>query len=135
MCPRIFVLTQHNAYSFAIETFINLPALKQNSFSVNFTEGSQITFKNVWNTKATQLSVPAKNLNCEKGTSLVAQMVKNLPVMQETQVRSLRWESPAEENGKKSIDSGYSPWCHKKSDKTKGLMLPLFFFHSYFVDP
>jgi len=26
--------------------------------------------------------------------SLVAQMVKNLPVMQETQVRSLGWEDP-----------------------------------------
>ena len=30
------------------------------------------------------------------GTSLVAQMVKNLPAMQETQVRSLGWEGPLE---------------------------------------
>ena len=29
--------------------------------------------------------------------SLVAQMVKNLPVMQETQVQSLSWEDPLEE--------------------------------------
>ena len=29
-------------------------------------------------------------------TSLVAQMVKNLPAMQETQVRSLCWEDPLE---------------------------------------
>ena len=29
--------------------------------------------------------------------SLVAQMVKNLPAMQETQVRSLSWEDPLEE--------------------------------------
>ena len=29
-------------------------------------------------------------------TSLVAQMVKNLPIMQETQVRSLGWEDPLE---------------------------------------
>ena len=28
--------------------------------------------------------------------SLVAQMVKNLPTMQETQVRSLGWEDPLE---------------------------------------
>ena len=28
--------------------------------------------------------------------SLVAQMVKNLPAMQETQVRSLGWEDPLE---------------------------------------
>ena len=30
-------------------------------------------------------------------TSLVAQTVKNLPVMQETWVRSLDWEDPLEE--------------------------------------
>ena len=30
------------------------------------------------------------------GTSLVAQMVKHLPTMQETQVRSLGWEDPLE---------------------------------------
>ena len=29
--------------------------------------------------------------------SLVAQMLKNLPVMQETQVQSLGWEEPLEE--------------------------------------
>ena len=29
-------------------------------------------------------------------TSLVAQMVKNLPAMQETRVRSLGWEDPLE---------------------------------------
>ena len=30
------------------------------------------------------------------GASLVAQMVKNLPTMQETQVQSLDWEDPLE---------------------------------------
>ena len=30
------------------------------------------------------------------GTSLVAQMVKRLPTMQETRVRSLSWEHPLE---------------------------------------
>ena len=31
------------------------------------------------------------------GASVVAQMVKNLPVVQETQVQSLDWEDPLEE--------------------------------------
>ena len=31
------------------------------------------------------------------GASLVAQMVKNLPVMQQTQVQSLGWENPLQE--------------------------------------
>ena len=31
------------------------------------------------------------------GASLIAQQVKNLPVMQEMQVRSLGWEDPLEE--------------------------------------
>ena len=33
----------------------------------------------------------------EEGASLVAQMVKNLPTVPETQVRSLGWEDPLEE--------------------------------------
>ena len=32
----------------------------------------------------------------EKRVSLVAQLVKNLPIMQETQVQSLNWEDPLE---------------------------------------
>ena len=32
----------------------------------------------------------------EKGASLIAQLVKNLPAMQETWVRSLDWEDPLE---------------------------------------
>ena len=31
-----------------------------------------------------------------QGASLIAQMVKNLPAMQETQVQSLDWEDPLE---------------------------------------
>ena len=31
-----------------------------------------------------------------KGASLVAQLVRNLPVMQETQIQSLGWEDPLE---------------------------------------
>ena len=36
--------------------------------------------------------------SCDIGTSLVAQMVKNLSAMQETQVQSLGWEDPREED-------------------------------------
>ena len=62
------------------------------------------------------------------GASLVAQMVKNLPAMQETWVRSLAWEDPLEEawkptpvfwpgesQGQRSLVD-YSPWGHKESD-------------------
>ena len=58
-------------------------------------------------------------------------MVKNLPAMQETQVRSLGWEDPLEE-GRATHSSivawrspwteepaGYGPWDHKESDMTE----------------
>ena len=58
-------------------------------------------------------------------------MVKNLPAVQETQVRSLGWEDPLEESmattpislsgelhGQRSL-AGYSPWGHAQSDRTK----------------
>ena len=58
--------------------------------------------------------------------SLVAQLVKNLPAMLETWVRSLGWEDPLEK-GKathSSIWPGefhglYSPWGCKESDMTE----------------
>ena len=67
-----------------------------------------------------------------RGTSLVAQMVKKLPAMQETQVPSLGREDPlGEENGytlqhsclpdfhgQRSL-AGYSSWGHKESDMTE----------------
>ena len=55
----------------------------------------------------------------------VAQTVKTLPAMQETQVRSLGWEDPWEKQMaiRSSIlawkipwTEGYSPWGHKESD-------------------
>ena len=65
--------------------------------------------------------------------SLVAQMVKNLPSIQETRVRSLCWEDPLEKNmathssllawripWTRSL-AGYSPWSHKESDMTAQL--------------
>ena len=66
-------------------------------------------------------------------TSLVAQLVKNWPTMQDTQVRSLGWEDPLEK-GMATYCSiltweipwteqpeGYSPWGHKESDTTEWL--------------
>ena len=63
--------------------------------------------------------------------SLVAQLVKNLPAMRETWVRSLGWGDPLEK-GKathSSILAGripwtvYSPWGHQESDTTELLSL------------
>ena len=61
----------------------------------------------------------------------MAQMVKNLLGMWETQVRSLDWENPLEKgmattpvflpgksHGQKSL-MGYSPWGHKDLDMNK----------------
>ena len=61
----------------------------------------------------------------------MAQMVKNLPAMQETQVQSLGQEDPqrkewrltpifvpGESHGQRSL-AGYSPWGHKESDMTE----------------
>ena len=71
--------------------------------------------------------------------SLVAQMVKNPPAMQETWVQSLGWEDLLEE-GMATHSSilawripwtesmvGYSLWGCKKSDTTEGLTLTLNF--------
>ena len=67
----------------------------------------------------------------------MAQMVKCLPTMQETWVRSLGWEDPLEKqmapppvllpgksHGWRSV-VGYSPWSHKESDMTVRLHLVL----------
>ena len=68
---------------------------------------------------------------CSTKPSLVAQVVKNLPAVQETQIRSLdqedlwekgmathssilAWESPWTEDL-----AGYSPWSCKESDMTE----------------
>ena len=62
-----------------------------------------------------------------KGNSLVAQLVKNPPAMQETWVPSLDWEDPLEK-GKAahcSIPSRRIPWGRKESDTTERLSLHL----------
>ena len=64
-------------------------------------------------------------------TSLVAQLVKNQPTMQETWVRSLGWEDPLEKemqstpgllpgksHGQRSL-VGYIPWGRKQLDTTE----------------
>ena len=54
----------------------------------------------------------------------MAQMVKNMPEMQETQVQSLGWEDPLEKgmpgesHGQRSL-AGYSPWGRKELDTTE----------------
>ena len=59
----------------------------------------------------------------------MAQMVKNLPAMQETWVQSLGQEDtlekpfppvflPEKSHGQRS-QAGYSPWCRKESDMAK----------------
>ena len=54
--------------------------------------------------------------------SLVAQVVKSLPAVQKTWVRSLGQEDPLEKLGKshgqRSL-AGYSPWGCKEADTTK----------------
>ena len=66
------------------------------------------------------------------GASLVAQIAKNLPAMQETQARSLGWRDPLEKgmatktsvflpgesHGQRSL-TGYSPHGRKESDVTE----------------
>ena len=53
------------------------------------------------------------------GASLVAQMVKNLPVMQKTQVRSLGWEDPLEKG--MATHSSMLAWRILWTDEPGGL--------------
>ena len=63
----------------------------------------------------------------------MAQRVKNLPAMKETQVQPLGWKIPwrrewlstpvflpGESHGQRSL-AGYSPWGHKELDMTEQL--------------
>ena len=65
---------------------------------------------------------------CIHRASLVLQMIKNLPAVQDTWVQSLGWEDPLgkgmathstvlteESHGQRSL-MGYSPWGCKESD-------------------
>ena len=58
-------------------------------------------------------------------SSLVAQLVNNLPAMRETRIPSLGWEDPLEK-GKAthpSILAWRIPWGHKELDMTERLSL------------
>ena len=59
------------------------------------------------------------------GASLIAQLVKNLPAMQETPVRFLGWED--------LLQNGHSPWGCKELDRTEQLSLSLFFYGTHCV--
>ena len=50
-----------------------------------------------------------------RGASLVAQKIKNLPVIQETQVQSLVWEDPLEEGmvTQSSVLAWRIPWTEE----------------------
>ena len=56
----------------------------------------------------------------------MAQLVKNLPALQETSVRSLDWEDPLDKGRLSTplfwpgeFHGLYSPWGHKESDTTE----------------
>ena len=58
-------------------------------------------------------------LNQGFGASLVAQMVKNLPAMQETWVRSLGWKDPLEKH--MATHSGILAWRIPWTEELGGL--------------
>ena len=69
-------------------------------------------------------------------TSLEAQMVKNLPAMQEIWVGKMPWRKawqptpvffPRESHRQRSLE-GYSPWGHKEWDMTERLHFSLSLF-------
>ena len=83
----------------------------------------------------------------EAWVSLVAQMVKQLPAMQETWVRSLGWKYPwrrkwqptlvflpGEFHGQRSL-VGYRPYGSKESNTTEQLILSLILLKHFLVEP
>ena len=74
--------------------------------------------------------------------SLVAQLVKNPPTMQETWVRSLGWDDPLERERipipvfwPGEFHGLYSPWSHKQSDMTERLSLSSLMRSVLFLSP
>ena len=66
------------------------------------------------------------------GASLVAQLVKSLPAIQETWVLFMGWKDPLEKGMPTHLsilawrfasNGMYSPWGHKESDRTEWLLL------------
>ena len=77
-------------------------------------------------------SLIGSELTASYTASLVAQLVKNLPAVQETQVQSVSWEDPLEEEmathsstlawkipWMEEPGTGHSPWGRKESDMTE----------------
>ena len=70
--------------------------------------------------------------------SLVAQLVKNPPVVWEIWVQSLSWEDPLEK-GKlptvvfwpREFHGLYSPWDHKDSDMTEQISLTHYLLQNF----
>ena len=65
----------------------------------------------------------------------MAQMVKNLPAMQETPGQSLGWEDPLEKGmaTHSSILACRIPWDLKESDTTEQLTLSIYYIIVYTV--
>ena len=66
-------------------------------------------------------------------SSLLAQLIKNMPAMRETWVRSLGWKDPLENERLPTpvfwpgeFHELHSPWCCKESDTTEQLSLSHF---------
>ena len=88
-------------------------------------------FMIIMDNKSLLLKVVESRLQ-QKETQVVVQVVKNLPAMRETWVRSLGWEDslekckttpvfwPGEFHGQRSL-VGYSPWGYKESNMTERL--------------
>ena len=60
------------------------------------------------------------DLHFFQGASPVAQMVKNLPAMQESQVQSLDWEAPLEKE--MATHSSVFVWWIPQTEETGGLV-------------
>ena len=91
-----------------------------------------------WQAGFLPLVPPGKPRSTSTGTYKLLQMVKNLPVILETQVWSLGWKDPLEKGMANNSSilawripwilkfmAGCSHWNHKGSDRTKRLTLSL----------
>ena len=78
-------------------------------------------------------------MGTQQVVSLVAQMIKNLPAMQEIPVRSLGWEDPREKGTTHSSILAWRitwtiPWGHKESDTTEWLSLSILWIVTALID-
>ena len=63
--------------------------------------------------------MPHKEILSQPWASLVAQLVQNLPAMQETQIRSLGWEDPLEKE--MATQSSILAWRIIRTEEPGGL--------------